>query len=333
METRGSRPAGTTRVVLADAAGLEDVAVALDATGVRWVRSLEAAPDARVVIGTAEALMPLLGVPGRVGLAVTEGGRPPVFGPGLDYVLRRPLDPQALRLLLAHLLDESSERRGARRAAVDLRVPARLGLRRLEARMLEVSATGARLALPRRAAVGRRLRFQLPASGDGARACWIGGRVVRFEPDGRGGFAGVAFTEVPLAAQGRLRLLADPPRPSERRRDARHVYGRRVIARGAARPQVLLGRDLSMGGMRVASDGSLDVGSELEIALHVRAGGVPLVVRCEVARDDGPRGVFLRFQKLSDAERSYLAGMVSELPGLEAQSGSVVVSEVVPQGG
>jgi hypothetical protein len=55
----------------------------------------------------------------------------------------------------------------------------------------------------------------------------------------------------------------------------------------------------------------------VRVALHVRAGDVPLVVQAQVVRAD-ERGAGLRFEPLPEASREYLGRMLDALPALAA---------------
>jgi hypothetical protein len=101
-----------------------------------------------------------------------------------------------------------------------------------------------------------------------------------------------------------------------------------VVALGEEAARVLIGRDLSVGGMRVERAPSLAVGQQLKIALHVAAGETPLVLDAEVLRDDGERGFAVRFSDVDEASARYLAKMVGSLPVLVEGEG-VVVSQIV----
>lgn len=123
--------------------------------------------------------------------------------------------------------------------------------------------------------------------------------------------------------------FADGVGGAERRVASRHEYaGRRVVALGEEAARVLIGRDLSVGGMRVERAPNLTVGQRFQIALHVAAGQTPLVLNAEVLRDDGERGFAVRFHEVDDASARYLAKMVGSLPVL-ADGEGVVVSEIV----
>ena len=97
---------------------------------------------------------------------------------------------------------------------------------------------------------------------------------------------------------------------------------------------MLLGRDISLGGMRVEPHPDMRLGDELSIALHVRAREKPLLVKAGVARDEGEQGLVLQFLDLSEEHRSYLKRMVDYLPVLAHREGyveavGVVVSEII----
>jgi hypothetical protein len=121
---------------------------------------------------------------------------------------------------------------------------------------------------------------------------------------------------------------------SERRLQERHTLTRRIVALGDEAARVLIGRDISVGGMRIDSTPGFAMGDRLKVAIHVRADGRPLVVSAEIARDDGPEGIALRFVDLSPAARAYLEEMVFALPTIVESNSSnedagLVVSEVV----
>ena len=126
-----------------------------------------------------------------------------------------------------------------------------------------------------------------------------------------------------------------PARPSrdERREEPRYTIDRRIIALGVEAARVLIGRDISLAGMRVESHELIEVGDELRLALHVRARAEPLVLQARVERDDGEEGMMLGFYGLTDAAENYLRKMVTFLPILAARGGDegsgVIVSEIL----
>lgn len=119
---------------------------------------------------------------------------------------------------------------------------------------------------------------------------------------------------------------------SDRRREARHHIDRRVIALGEEATRVLMGRDISFGGMRVNPNPLLRVGANVRLAIHVNGREIPLVVMARVHRDDGDRGVVLRFHQLDSSDTEILNEMLKSLPVLEAEDdfeNGVIVSEIL----
>lgn len=127
----------------------------------------------------------------------------------------------------------------------------------------------------------------------------------------------------------------------ERRRSTRSSYGRPVLASSGGAARVLIGRDLSSGGMRVAPDGDLIIGDELKLVVYGPAGNAPLLLRSVVLRDDGPEGCVLRFQDVPPEVVAEIDAWTARLPTLspgaqgEPCATHSIVSEVVeePEGG
>jgi hypothetical protein len=120
----------------------------------------------------------------------------------------------------------------------------------------------------------------------------------------------------------------------ERRTSDRREYGKHVIALGVEAARVLLGRDISLGGMRVQPHEDVSVGDELSIAIHVRPRERPLIVTACVARDEGDNGLVLQWRDLPPEARDTLSRMVEFLPVLATEDGSdegtgLVVSEIL----
>jgi hypothetical protein len=102
---------------------------------------------------------------------------------------------------------------------------------------------------------------------------------------------------------------------SERRRSPRGTYARPVLASSGGAARTLMGRDLSSGGMRVASGADLIVGDELKLVVYGPAGTAPLLLRSEVSRDDGANGFVLRFRDVAPEVVAELDAWVQRLPG------------------
>lgn len=118
--------------------------------------------------------------------------------------------------------------------------------------------------------------------------------------------------------------------PGDRRAQARHAYGRRVSilelgapARRASRavfldpsaPDILLGRDLSVTGLRVDPHPDLAIGKRVHLALYGSDEPVQLVARV-VHRALGGYG--LHFDAPTDEQRAALERLCDRLPELES---------------
>lgn len=128
----------------------------------------------------------------------------------------------------------------------------------------------------------------------------------------------------------------------DRRGEERRSYNRSVAALSALNaeaPQVVLGRDLSLSGARIAQHPALSLGSGLALAVYGRDGTSPLIVEAEVVNDNGPAGLGLRFLRLTPEKTERLQAIMDDLPDLESldndstQPDRVFVSKVLPNEG
>lgn len=281
----------------------------------------------------------------------------------IDFAVRRPVHPVALRLLILHALYQGPEKRRTQRVSVGARVRFRAGLRRRDALLADLSISGCRILASPGLARGRRIRVRLGSELTGGRAIGIKGRVKRSAPAG-GEPAGtdaiaVAFDRISrrrakqlahvverfaggpaVLDEARAETPAGAPsdaRPdfegADRRGSPRREMPRRVISLDDQAARVLMGRDISLGGMRVEPHPGLSLGAQLQLALHVRAREAPLVVRARVERDDGEAGLLLEFFDLDDPSRQYLEKMVKFLPILATREADrdrgVIMSEIL----
>lgn len=140
-----------------------------------------------------------------------------------ELVVRRPVHPAALRLLLLHTLYRGPEKRRTPRVSVGAAVHFRAGLRRHRAILTEISERGCRLLSSRRTRVGQTLTLQIPAALAGGRAFSLKGLVVRALPVqiGAPGVLTLDFEPVRSALRSRLRdlVVAHSTGPSALARD------------------------------------------------------------------------------------------------------------------
>jgi len=146
-----------------------------------------------------------------------------------------------------------------------------------------------------------------------------------------------ALAPVAPAAPARNAQDALRAESSDRRRSSRRPYPRPVLASSGGAARVLIGRDLSTGGMRVAQNPDLIVGDEFKLVVYGPAGRPPLLLRASVARDDGADGCVLLFQDVPPESAIELAQWTAVLPKFEAGAAPCeapphsIVSEVVEE--
>ncbi|MEZ4216918.1 MAG: PilZ domain-containing protein [Myxococcota bacterium] len=374
-------------LVVYDGHELDDVYALLDELGARPVRARLSGPTRfrgwsrpplLFVIPAAEALR--IELPEAIALArstriaVADTSSEALLGRiarlGYDYLLRRPVHPDVVRLLLQRALYRGADARHDVRRPAGQRVGLRVGWRTLPATLVEFSAGGARVLVAADVAVRTDARLRLPRRLLGGRSASIACRVVRRRGDSAPGVVSLAlrFDEAiePRALANLSRVLAGravgpvlAPSASwierwierfrswrgraahapgsrrepavaaieeapfeERRQLRRAALDREVVALDAeahAAARVLVGRDLSLAGMRVDPEPDLRVGDALRIALYDPL-GAPIELDARVVRDDGERGLALAFENLTSAAAGRLHGLVDELP--DARSGA-----------
>jgi len=312
------------------------------------------APPQRLLVATARRAGVAAGWPGQ-----TDGGpvklgvvsedsnalRDSLRRSGFDFLVRPPVNREALRLLLLRALYTGEERRRDPRVSVGAEVVCRVGLRRRSATLIELSSRGARLLSRQPFPLGARLTLQLPPELTGDPASWLRAKVVRVQEGGPLGapehvtalsFEGLRpETERMLAAalercaggplvvgsEERGALAAAPPAPGERRRQRRAAFNGQVVSLQDEARCVLLGRDISADGMRVAAQPDLMTGRVLNLAIYGAPGEPPIAVRARVVRNDGAAGVALRFDELTGGAARRIEELVAQLPGVEPLQG------------
>ncbi len=126
-----------------------------------------------------------------------------------ELVVRRPVHPAALRLLLLHALYRGPEKRRTPRVSVGAPVQVRAGLRRHRAVLAEVSERGCRLLTSQRVRIGQTLSLQIPVGLAGGRAFSLKGMVVRAAPAqiGTPGVVTLEFDPLRGSLRDRVRAL------------------------------------------------------------------------------------------------------------------------------
>ncbi|MBW1687980.1 MAG: PilZ domain-containing protein [Deltaproteobacteria bacterium] len=102
-----------------------------------------------------------------------------------------------------------------------------------------------------------------------------------------------------------------PPNPRENRRI---TYTRKVTALLGGGDFAILGRDLSIAGMRSEPLPEFPVGTALELAIYGPSGAEPVLVQAVVARDDGPFGTVFHFESIAGGDRKRLESIIAKGP-------------------
>jgi hypothetical protein len=142
--------------------------------------------------------------------------------------------------------------------------------------------------------------------------------------------------EIPMSSDP---SVVGEPEPEDRRQEMRTPYDQRIVALGEEAARVLVGRDLSRGGMRIAATSSISVGDVLRVALHSGTQTEPIVVIARALRDDGDDGLVLCFDDLSPSQTERLDEIIDssmpvhasaeEFENPDSTSQSIVVAEMI----
>ena len=146
---------------------------------------------------------------------------------GFSYLVRRPVHPTALRLLVLRALYRGDERRSDTRVPIGFDISMRSGLRRREALLVDLSRGGCRLIADRALPAGAKLSLHLPGELLGDGDLTVSGRILRCERDAQaladGGFRiAVRFQDLATDTRNALerflarrdvRLGPAPPEP------------------------------------------------------------------------------------------------------------------------
>lgn len=272
---------------------------------------------------------------------------------GFDFIVREPVHPAGLRLLLRRALYQGVENRLATRVAVGEPIRYATGLRYRAAVLADLSPRGCRLLCLQKLPIGTRIKLRIPARAAGGRGTLrVRAIVLRTSSGVSGGGAeaetalGLRFLPLPERRRGRIRdmlrtrldgpAVLRQPLPEDQgaapQRALRAAYEAEVAAVCADSTHVLLGRDLSLGGIRVEPNDVLAVGDRTQIAIQGAAREEPFMIEARVVRDDGERGMALKFEPSDEALRGRIQALLESLPSFESLQGdaeTTVLTQVV----
>lgn len=133
---------------------------------------------------------------------------------GFDYLVRRPVHREALRLLLLHCLYTGEEKRSEPRVPVGFEVSFRTGLLPRKATLADLSTRGCRLLSKWALEPGKNITVTIPESVGIAESITLKGRVIRMSLDERHGpdgpySAAVAFNPLPAETRHELEWILE----------------------------------------------------------------------------------------------------------------------------
>lgn len=385
-----SRPA----LLVVDDGELDDIVALLNGLGVEFAHLRGAAippqiePPERVLVTTPRRAMLAKdwprAAPSRIAVVTEDSNtlRAMLRRVGFDLLLRRPVHPYALRLVLIRALYSGDEKRREERLALGAEISFRSGFRRKKALLADISQRGCRLLGEQTLSAGTRINLPLPlelSPTELSLPCKVVRVAAKPGPDGRFEM-GLAFENLtkeklaelrallkrlsdaagmedgrvfggksparsaplapqnakPAAATARagapvakasasfakpvVEVAAPNPNAANRREHPRATFASEVTRLDDEADSVLLGRDLSVGGMRIEYHPNLQVGDVLELALYVSPREEPIVVKGRVLQDAGD-GLGLAFEGIDPKIGERLERLVARLPSVESLQG------------
>jgi len=366
----------TTPVLLIDDGELSDVQEILDEMGVTYTHLRggsvppQIEPPSQLFIATSRRAVlasdwPAGNLPVKVSVVTEDSNtlRSMLKRIGFDLLIRRPVHPYALRLVLLKAIYSGEERRREQRHPVGCMVSFRSGLRRKNALLADLSQRGCLVLSDAPLSAGTKLNLQLPKS-LGSRALTMKSRVVRCSdrPDPDGQFAiGLSFEPMKSVQVAELRdilrsrregpMVFDrdmssrqapaaqaaaenedleatlPPKNDvdtsgdDRRQHGRSTYRSEIVSLEGEASLVLLGRDISLGGMRVEPNPDLKVGNSMRLAIYGEAREEPFIVHASVEREEADGSFGLKFERVQPALAARLENLVAKLPAVESLEG------------
>jgi hypothetical protein len=273
---------------------------------------------------------------------------------GFDFLIREPVHPAALRVLVQRALFRGTDARRAPRVACGHSVTYKTGFWKQKGTLIDLSPRGCRLLTAKPVKEKSEISIQIPKDMAGGRTLELVGHAVRVAPaeseTGTTGQSVVGVRFAPLEGEPRDRLrtvlaervfgpavLSAPvatastppvavplpgPVPAAatrtKRVHQRARYDKKISAMEGEDAYMLLCRDLSAGGVRIEPVEGLAVGDRLDLAIQVSPREEPFLVEASIARDDGELGLALRFDWIAPESQQRLQRLVETLPSIEA---------------
>jgi len=257
---------------------------------------------------------------------------------GFEYLIRQPLHIEAVERLLSRILNYSgAERRRSSRHSLRCEVQLHTSKREEQAMLTEISRHGCLISSTRELPARMQVELTLPRAATRGEPLPLRGQIVRVQRDQAVGMWNAAIEFEALehtvaASLNELLWLLERTRENERkpeeieaeereveRRTAkRRTFGKEILSTIDQTKRTLIGKDLSLGGMRVEPRAELVAGKALRVALFGPDSGDTLMLGAHVARNDGAMGVALHFDPMSPEAKHKLEALIIGMPAVEA---------------
>ncbi len=262
---------------------------------------------------------------------------------GFDFLVRLPIHPKALRVLLLRTLSHGPERRRSVRFSVGASASVHSQKRSHDVILRDISRHGCQLVSTSPDSLGHQVQLALsPEITHGPPLCLPGNIVRQIKEAGADKAIPLFVTALEFDAlpapekEGLERLLThcshgwapltDAGKPDEeqdepdveRRSTQRKSYGQEVLHKQGTHRQSLIGKDLSLGGMRIEPRSGLEPGDTLRLAFFAAGKEEPFTISARVTRHEPNHGTALQFDPMSAELEAMLEQLITGLPPVEA---------------
>ncbi len=335
------------QALILDDGELADVRDAFSAIGLRYAGPADWCPDDEVplLVTNAPQARRMLEECGRnaprhhLHVVVGDAEEESLGDLPCDFLLRRPVSKEVLRLLAERARYEGRERRRMTRVALGAQVTLRNGSWEQEAILAQLSVGGCGLVAGFPLDEGSAVLIELPKELTGPRHLEISGRVLcsrrTTTSDGTTFDVSVAFDALQLSDRVTMRaLMAGQPidfrphvdKPAASGSAPRRGARRRLVAGASGVARVVIGRDLCQTGMRIELDPCITPGASVELALYGNGSSESVILRGRAEKDPEREAWRVHFEDVDDGAAEGIERLCSALGG---DGGAFVIAEIL----
>jgi hypothetical protein len=274
-----------------------------------------------------------------------------------DVFLKQPVHPTLLLLLVRRAIFRGKERRAEERVAISAPIKFKQRFRSLPGTLVDLSMGGCKLSSEFQLEPGSALTMILPRELTGGRALSLTGSVAAGHDAGfqdlREHAMSVVFTNLDVDDRRSIAKIMSkcgiasttkvsqkqpppPPAPEERRSEAavarpkpnaaenerrktpRKRYPRTALMKSQSSTVPLIGRDLSLEGIRTEPHSGIAIGDRVGIVLYGNIGAPVAMLDAMVVRDDGDEGLVFSFLDITKERKRRLVALLKALPILRS---------------